>query len=87
MTALKRGPTIESRSRYFDSGGWNDYQPRPDDIIIATYPKCGTTWTQRIVGMIGGLTCGRVELLSNGRREGLASRVEDQFDTTVVPPD
>lgn len=25
------------------------YEPRTDDVIIATYPKCGTTWTQYIV--------------------------------------
>jgi aryl sulfotransferase len=43
---------VEARSRYFDSAGWDDYRPRPDDIVIATYPKCGTTWAQRIVGML-----------------------------------
>lgn len=52
MTTLVRGPVIEARSRVFDSAGWHDYRPRADDIIIATYPKCGTTWTQRIVGML-----------------------------------
>lgn len=52
MPRLNRGPLIQARSRYFDSAGWNDYRPRSDDIIIATYPKCGTTWTQRIVGML-----------------------------------
>ncbi|XP_067134026.1 sulfotransferase 1C2-like [Centruroides vittatus] len=29
-----------------------EYKPKPDDIFIATYPKCGTTWMQYIVTLI-----------------------------------
>jgi aryl sulfotransferase len=35
-----------------DSRYWNGYAPRPDDIIIATAPKCGTTWMQQIVSSL-----------------------------------
>jgi len=49
---LVREPITHARSVYFDSRRWEGYQPRSDDIIISTYPKCGTTWMQRIVGML-----------------------------------
>ena len=52
MPKLIRDQLVEARSMYFDSALWEGYQPREDDIVIATYPKCGTTWTQRIVGML-----------------------------------
>ena len=42
----------EYRTWILDSRRWRHYQPRPDDIVIATYPKCGTTWMQRIVGLL-----------------------------------
>ena len=42
----------EYRTWIVDGRRWSHFRPRPDDIIIATYPKCGTTWTQRIVSLL-----------------------------------
>jgi aryl sulfotransferase len=42
----------EYRTWILDSRRWRLYEPRPDDIVIATYPKCGTTWMQRIVCLL-----------------------------------
>lgn len=42
----------ELRSNHFDSTIWNDFRFRSDDIIIATYAKSGTTWTQQIVAQM-----------------------------------
>jgi len=49
---LIRAPTRTVRSRTVDSTRWAGYRPRDGDIIIGTYPKCGTTWMQHIVGML-----------------------------------
>jgi aryl sulfotransferase len=35
-----------------DSRRWELYSPRAGDIVVATPPKCGTTWTQRIVSLL-----------------------------------
>jgi aryl sulfotransferase len=39
-----------------DSTIWDDFKFRDDDIIIGTYAKSGTTWTQQIIAqmMFGG---------------------------------
>jgi aryl sulfotransferase len=36
----------------WDSARWNGFELRPDDIIISTPPKCGTTWTQMICALL-----------------------------------
>jgi aryl sulfotransferase len=49
---LLRAATRIVKSSTVDSTRWDGYRPRGDDIIIATYLKCGTTWMQHIVGML-----------------------------------
>ena len=35
-----------------DSRRWKGYTPRPNDIVVATASKCGTTWVQRILCLL-----------------------------------
>jgi aryl sulfotransferase len=49
---LIRPALREYRTWTTDSRRWDRYQPRQDDIVIATYPKCGTTWMQQIVSSL-----------------------------------
>ncbi|RIL06466.1 MAG: sulfotransferase [Proteobacteria bacterium] len=47
-------PSLPRRTRiyqnhHFDSTRWDYFATRPDDIVIATSYKAGTTWTQSIV--------------------------------------
>lgn len=44
--------TRELHNHHFDSTLWNDFAFRDDDIVIATYAKSGTTWTQQIVAQL-----------------------------------
>lgn len=44
--------TREMHSHHFDSTVWNDFRFRDGDIVIATYAKSGTTWTQQIVAQL-----------------------------------
>ena len=52
MPALVNSPTRHVLTMIMESDRWAGYQPREGDVIVATYPKCGTTWTQRIVSLL-----------------------------------
>lgn len=45
---LLRPPTRRYRGFVYDSVRWEGFHLRPDDIVISTPPKCGTTWVQMI---------------------------------------
>lgn len=53
-------PTYEEWDGFRIAAGFSEdayrsviaYKPKPGDVIIATYPKCGTTWMQYIVALI-----------------------------------
>jgi aryl sulfotransferase len=42
----------ELNTLHFKSARWNDFNFRDGDIVIATYAKSGTTWTQQIVAQL-----------------------------------
>ncbi|MBC7986342.1 MAG: sulfotransferase domain-containing protein [Sphingomonadaceae bacterium] len=50
----------ELHNHHMDSTVWNDFVFRRDDIIVGTYAKSGTTWTQQIVGQL--LSCGSEDI-------------------------
>jgi aryl sulfotransferase len=43
---------IRYRGLVYDSARWTGFRLRPDDIVISTPPKCGTTWTQMICALL-----------------------------------
>ncbi|KXJ96173.1 P-loop containing nucleoside triphosphate hydrolase protein [Microdochium bolleyi] len=44
--------TREVHNHHMNSEVWNDFSFRPDDIIITSWAKSGTTWLQQIVAQL-----------------------------------
>ncbi len=56
---------------------WNDFKFRDDDIVVSTYGKSGTTWTQQIIA----------QLLFNGDPDVPVSDLSPWVDMRVPPKD
>lgn len=71
-TAAARLPrkTREIRNNHMDSTIWNRWRFRDDDIVIGTYAKSGTTWTQQIVS----------QLIFNGRPDEPVAEISPWLD-------
>ncbi|KAI6778952.1 uncharacterized protein J7T54_002594 [Emericellopsis cladophorae] len=67
--------TREVRNAHLDSTVWNDVKLRPDDIVISTFAKSGTTWTQQIVS----------QLLHQGDPTVAAGPLSPWVDFRIVP--
>lgn len=67
--------TRELHNHHFDSTVWNDFKFRDGDIVIGTYGKSGTTWSQQIVG----------QLLFNGDPDIAVSELSPWVDLRVPP--
>jgi len=52
MATLLRAAKQVVRTPVVDSRRWGQFEPRDGDIVIGTFAKCGTTWTQRIVDLL-----------------------------------
>lgn len=65
----------ELHNHHFDSTIWNELNFRDNDIVIATYGKAGTTWTQQIVA----------QLLFNGDPDVPVAEMSPWLDLRVPP--
>ncbi len=65
------------QSYMYDSTRWDHFVPRDDDIVIATPPKTGTTWTQEIV----------LHLVFLGREVPYRDEVSTWLDQRIRPLD
>jgi len=69
--------TREVQNHHMDSTLWDGFEFRDDDVIVATYAKSGTTWTQQIVG----------QLIHQGDPEVVIAELSPWWDMRIVPPE
>ena len=59
--------TRDMHNHHMDSTVWDELRLRDDDIVVATYAKSGTTWTQQIVGQLIFCRCRKTCRCTNCR--------------------
>jgi aryl sulfotransferase len=69
--------TRELQNHHMDSTWWDTFEFRDDDIIVATYAKSGTTWTQQIVG----------QLVYGGDPNVAMGELSPWWDMRIIPPE
>jgi aryl sulfotransferase len=69
--------TREMHNHHINSEVWNQFKFRPDDVVIATYGKSGTTWTQQIL----------CQLIFNGAEGIDVSHLSPWVDLRIIPPE
>ena len=69
--------TRELQNHHMDSTVWNDFPFRDDDVVVGTYAKSGTTWTQQIVA----------QLIFQGNAEVAVSEISPWWDMRIIPPE
>jgi hypothetical protein len=67
----------EMHNHHMDSTVWNSFKFRDDDVVVATYAKSGTTWTQQIVA----------QLIFNGAEGVEVSKLSPWIDLRIMPPE
>ena len=69
--------TRELKNHHMDSTLWDDFPFRDDDVVVGTYAKAGTTWTQQIVG----------QLIHQGDPDVAIGQISPWWDMRIVPPE
>lgn len=67
--------TRDIHNHHMDSTRWDGFAFRDDDVIVGTYAKSGTTWTQQIVG----------QLLFQGDPDIAIHDISPWLDLRIVP--
>jgi aryl sulfotransferase len=67
--------TRDIHNSFFVSRVWDELDFRDDDIIIGTWAKSGTSWTQQIVG----------QLIFNGQRDLPVADMSPWLDFAIMP--